>query len=353
MKKRVPEEGGVLMTSEQEVEWLRGRLTANEDFKAVRGRLGISWNETMELFRLGSRTPAQAVKRFREFCGRVTSMQQLLSQLDAEGRTEAYRELSRVLVDPTYFIRGEEWPLEKTVPITVVMYDPARTFLLLEYLFNHEGVWTSFLGHYLDRMDGRPLPEFEEGVQAERWLNEAERLFQAFPSLKNLFREHRQNGGQDHSRITAVLQAHQADVLGRFRTFRLRNHEVVPLRWFGNDFLVSSDVPHAGDFGLMVEGQQKDALCLFPRSQQEEMGKWQFDVPLSFWTPNRRRLMFHFHPEEEHSFWRKVAPAFTSVSCSHGWGELIVQSAEADRWRPMSWEPLASQHRDFYCYLRV
>ena len=326
MPKQVPEEKKRL-SEEEQLAKLREELAGNKAFGRQRGWWSKSLSEKfMEMIETTG-SPTQAIKRFDAFAADARVMVQKLARYKRDGEDAGFEMLKLVLTIRGNLIPGEVFPIEKTHPITLVLFNPERTFFLLEATKSSK--WDA---PYWVRM----------GHKSAKTLNEAAAFTPLFPH----WREDADTAGSDLavSMLSKILwselkrQLHfdnEVITRGRYEiwpepivkngvTFDFGEHWL----WFG--FQDATFRVNYLPVGAWYEGYPADFLRLFSREEQKLIRTWTFDCP-PFLEPSR----FGFYPEKDHPRWQKAEPSIMSRGVSEGMGAAMLLNC-----------PVAA---DYYC----
>jgi hypothetical protein len=288
---------------------LRTRLLGNQYFAACRGMLGQVAIKTVDEMIGATNNPSQFSKSWEKFSQGVLVMGNMLAQLQRDGWQEAYTALSSALSTPGYTIPGETVPFEQTKPITLVMLDPERTVLMLNWIIKDH--WMD-LDAWLDDKDDKP--------DSRKLSERVKKLFELFPTLEHhtrIRRKHRDYEGKD------LLYAYRDSVWSRFPNV-LKSESFKSLRFtFGqwNDHIEL----HGAKFLFLFDGEQGEALKLFTREQQEQIATWQINIP----SAAQGTIYFGLHPEAEQETWRAEYPSLLSHGLNAGMGAVMLTSKPA------------------------
>jgi hypothetical protein len=315
--KQVPE--GVPSREEQLAD-LRKRLLGNKDFAKVRG---LEQGLVPALIDLvdDAKSPTQFVKNWDEVSSTLRIVGEWLASYRRDGWDCAFLHLFRALKDNTYILPGETVPLDQTIPVTVVMFDPNDVLWLLDWIVTHpdnEGKLNVFR---ILREDLKPL--VDSYVQIPEHMN---RLFQLLPSLER--------------KGESIVDAWKRDLLdskiGTWRQNGFLEHQwdfLPPKEWspetycgglrpppgiFKNQFLTC--LPLA----FVFRGSQAETLAQFPRERQHQIASWQFDMPVALGDSGE--YLIGFHPKDEQELWRREFPSLVSKGTSCDRGAVILCS---------------------------
>ncbi len=320
MKKQVPEGK---FTREEQLAELRQKLMGNAAFRLTRGMLYDLNFFKSRLIQAseGKINPTRFCKEWDKATGAMRVMGSLVATYARDGKKHAAQALFHALLDPAYRIPGEEIPLEKTVPITLVMFMPEKCMHMLRWII--EGDWSDLSTH----MDCR------KGEKSYYRQELTERLFELFPSLYVGCRHRLLNERYEGIDLRYALYQ---DVTSRFITpsdfqplhiyhGQYNDHtELIP-GVYDSDYLKvnNEDVPCMGYFAFWVESDQKTVLSQFSREQQERMGTWQFHVHPSVLKKVKEAPVFGLHTEDQHEGWSHSMSGYESAGVSHGYGAVI------------------------------
>jgi hypothetical protein len=324
MKKQVPE-----VPKEQQIDDLINQLKSNDAFRQHRGRL--RWGASF-LSDLASKanSPSAFCRNWDALTGDLRVIGNMMAKLSRDDREFALSELTAALSDADHLFPGESHPIEKTVPVTLLMLDPDRTLLMIRWIL--ECHWGD-LGNYLD---------VKRGVKIDAAFHKGERqtttetLFAKFPSLEEetwkrirgsllwyvgpeLFESHRRDVDQQYGHFK-----------GGFGGFGGKNFKALTVGWTQyNDDL---EINYGKGFAYFVEADQKEVLSFFTRAEQKTVATWQFRVIPE--TTNRLgHVNIGLHPESQHAHWERECVGATSLGFSQGLGAVMYPPEEYQVYR--------------------
>lgn len=302
---------GVDTGASNELETLVRKLIGHGAFERCRDSLQYSVIDTIERAIRDStgRTDAQA--RLYAVLADVYVMGSMLAGLKFNNQQRAYKELRKALMSRNFFLTGETVPLGQTVPVTILMLEPAKTFILLQWMAEaRTAELYAHLGIPFRRMEEAPVQEVTR------------RLFAEFPMLENRVRQGHE-AKQDCG--TELEIAFKETIAG------------LPDSFPGSLPLITSEMERlldtnaTGGCGSMFTfpvawmfpgKEQSEILGLFDRKDQERVTTWQLHVPLMTFQFNGtfEYVKIGMHPESEHAQWARRMPPFVSkgVTRSHG-----------------------------------
>ncbi|MBX4201027.1 hypothetical protein KW786_02765, partial [Candidatus Parcubacteria bacterium] len=317
MKKHVPE-----VSRDVQMAALRDSLLGHQAFGRVRGSGYDQLHEVISRLLDEAESPSDFLRMFDQWTGDLRVVGNKLAVLRRDGLADAEGELMSAFRDPAHVLTGETIPLHETVPVTILMLDPARTLAMIRWLI---------AGHW-DNLNGQMVGEDDRDLTTK--------LFAAFPSLTEFTALRRKWGNYEGWDLLAALYK---DVAGRFpidREWRGLSpaHDIyndhIEL-WGEGSFQRDGHRIEAPSnmFGFVIEAEQSEVLARFDRQQQAELATWQLHLPkalVSVWTDVARSRQYNkagygsvrigFYPEMDHPRWCKDYPALTSVGVSAGLG---------------------------------
>ncbi len=243
--------------------------------------------------------------KFDELVRAMRIMTRLLAKLRRDGKDRAYAELLEALDYESYVMVGESMPLEATIPITILMLEPAKTLYFAEWIAEK----------------GRPFEDLDS----------------MFPTRK----AHRAScTAQEHANGQDILRAYADTLEGLPQTFggsiRL-SHGVNHMHTNRDktDPVFFCDFRSRLPLAYMFFGKdQAHVLSLVGRENQDRVATWQINAPafLVDWSP---KFAIGFHEESVHPLWQKRYPALVSRGVAGGHGALCmidhIMNAQA-RW---------------------
>ncbi len=304
--------------TKNQVAELQEKLRGHQIFGELRGNAG-SLIGSIDQALNQSATPTEFCTNWDSLSAQLRVIGNLMATLKRDGKSEALEALRESLVDPLYVFQGETIPLEKTSPVTLVMFDPKRTLAMLRWIL--ECHWQN-LDNYL----------FNEDFFLERQKVQTTELFQLFPSLEKASRMRSQLGEYEGWELA---YAYQVDVLNKFNI--PAGFDPMSIAWgqYNDHFelsyglggtkvrRMSDDEPEIKclhHFAFLVPVDQKDVLSHFTRQEQGNIATWQFRVhPES--VVNQREVGLHLEPE--HADWQGRKRTYASLGVSNGFGAVL------------------------------
>jgi hypothetical protein len=317
--KQVPE-GQTVASKEEQLAKLREKLMGNQVFGRCRGKLGSALELVDHVENTNS--PTEFLNTWDSAVADARVMGNLLATYKRDRWMHAFDALREALYNKAYFFPGETAPLHETSPITILMLDPERTMLMLEWIVKEH--WME-LNAWLDKKDGTRTDV--------TWLSERTmKLFEMFPTLERRCRDRRRYNFYEGSDLIFAHRDTVVDAFPQIRNIPMKARDFTFGQW--NDHIELE----AQQFLFLYEGDQGDLLANFSREEQERIGTWQFDVPKAL-----RFFDIGLHPESEHERWQKEFPAFASKGTSHGLGAFITEENPVHARRG---EPVKYPHRE-------
>ena len=318
MKKQVPEVPQTIeVPKERQIGDLISQLEMNATFRRHRGQL---CHGAQFLSKLASeaKSPAAFCKNWNALTGDLRILGNMMAKLSRDDREFALRELVGALSDPDHLFPGESHPIEKTVPVTLLMLDPARTLLMVKWIL--ECHWMDLANYIGEKRNLKIDGTFYRGKRRE--ITEA--LFARFPSLEEEFEWRIQRG--DLYEGPDLLRSHHREVDEKYGHLQGNSPR------FGGkkSRALAIELPQYNDhleitgasFAYLVEADQKEVLSFFTREEQKTVATWQFRV-LPESVDHRWDIRVGIHPEDEHGHWERECVGATSLGFSQGFGALI------------------------------
>jgi hypothetical protein len=316
MKKQVPESND----REQQMAELRESLRGHRVFGKIRGNHNGGLMLAIDHALSQSSSPSDFCRKWDEISGDLRIIGNIMAVLKRDGKTEALEALRKSLLDPNYSIPGETIRLEKVVPLTLVMFEPEKTLSMLRWIIK---------GHWMD------LDQMLDNEGGGEGMSLAKEMFSNFPSLREATEKRRE---RDHYEGWELGFAYQVDILRKievpehFHPLHLspgqyNDHlELTPPFPFTKTMEIKSGaewVQCLAYFGFWVEADQKEALSLFTREQQESIATWQFQIHPDSLSQERGCMEVGLHPENEHNHWSREYAFRSSAGMSHGMGAIF------------------------------
>lgn len=307
MSKRVPEVN--VPSRDEQLDFLRKMLAGNRAFAACRGRLGGGF--PFDLIE-SSNSPSHFNAEWREMAGKVRIMGNQLAIFRRNGWNDAYEVLKNALTENSYLMPGETVPIQETTPFTLVILDPDKTFIFINWLINSDPLEIDW---YMEEAYNNVIDLNHSSS------NETKKLFTAFPSLANhVFqrKKHLPYPGTD------FREAFREDVLKKFGDISILRNPVkafslMPWQWNDNVEHIL-EIP----FAFLAKGQAKNILGQFDRKMLDKISTWSFDVPNVCLDNN----YIGFHLENEHRKWSEEIPGMASRNISRGYGVVLFPELE-------------------------
>lgn len=307
MSKQVPEN---VPSREEQLSSLRKELIGNSAFSGCRGK----WNSDglLDLVEKND-SPTQFCQKWDKFSGYFRIMGNLLAKYRRDGWQYAADALEKALRCSLNLLPGETIPLEMTEPVTIVMLDPERTLVLLNWLLESDPVT---LNSFIRELSGEN-PEMEVDI----WTR---KLFELFPSLVE----------KEHERIrlnkypgSELIEAYSEHVLKKFPKIRTSSRlEFEHGQYSSHVEFWNNTVAYA------VLASQKEVLKMFSRDEQEMLATWSFNIPKDYlqvcinageFRSTKISFDVGFYSENEHELWKKEFPMMVSNGFSNGLGAII------------------------------
>ena len=337
---------------ETQIAELRQRLTGHQIFARRRGKSRILTALLEEMLK-GRDSPSAALRAWDALLADGRVLLSLMAQLERDGRSTSVEELTEALRDPSFFFTGETVPIEQTTPLTVVMPDPERTLLMVEWVLRNRDPDNLFahLDGYTDDQG------FCNNAGCDCDLTE--RLIAAFPSMKEVAEE-LSNRATVAGEVIAL--AHIKEVTCSLPIIDGIPLSLAPNRDQGNQMIFAGRHDECwlkghwrqpGYLAYVVPGEQQAVLRQFDRQTQKRLATWQLRLPTVRWE--RMQLIdpadgpppyyLWVVPETEHKDNQRRYPAYSSPGCSHGFG-LLWEAGHA-----FTVPGQLSQEQSFHCLL--
>lgn len=303
----MPEEKEV---NKEQVARLLEKLAGHQGFARRRGTLGESFIELLCQLVNDAESPSEALRRWDELAADVRVMVNYLAVLQRDDEVSAMGELTAALRSPSFVFTGETVPVHETVPITILMFRPEETLLMLEWICCDH--WMR-LDQWIECKDGRKKPLYP-------MMERTDRLFAAFPLLERCVRErhvHEYEGRDLLDSRAALVEEFHRNLDPSLRGLRIR-------AGYNDHLEVSGFSGGEARFAFIAEAEQSEVLSLYSREQQLQIATWQLHVPRVVWesatTSGGLGYVIELHPELVHQDWLEKQPALTSRGVSHGYG---------------------------------
>jgi hypothetical protein len=308
MKKQVPESSKQNKDRNQQLAELQDKLRGNKIFRKFRGEHNYDIVETLDRILGRSDTPSEFIREWDVMSGDLRILGNLMATLKRDGKTDAFEALRNALINPTYTFPGETIPIEKTVSVTLVMFEPEKTLSMLQWLV--QGYWKQLYNN--------------ESLLAVTMLRN-------FPSLRRAMEttRSRYHGWE-------LGYAYQIDVLRKvsvpkdFRPLHIGagqyddEMEIAP-PFSSISINVESDAAEEIEclchFAFWVTADQGEVLSRFNREDQSHIATWQFHVhPTEL---DERIGWIGLHPEAEHADYQHKYAYRSSAGVSQSLGAII------------------------------
>lgn len=248
----------------------------NEAFKACRGKLGEPLTTMFESWIEEQDSVNNVLEQWGSLIPPTRVMLSVLSKLKRDGYEHAYEELSTALSSPGYLFDGETVPLHETRPVTVVMLDPVRTWLMIYNAAGDHPEWTC-------RGFTKMFPMFT--ALKRKYMR------RRFPALGKAYQE------TYHSAVTS------------------RFIEYIPKRtpqFFLKPDQYTDGVCNELPFLYLFDGnEQSEVMGLFPREVQSQICCWKFNAPKII---RNFQIGLHGNQYQTEGEWLKTCPSLVSVN---------------------------------------
>lgn len=300
---------------EDQLAILKDRLEGHKVFGRLRGKGQKHLTSILD----ASTSPSDFCKKWDQTSADLRVVGNLVAQLRRDGHDRAAEALLNALASKTYYFPGEVAPLEKTNPLTAVIFNFPKALSLLRWI--RAAHWMT-LNEYLDVFAGKTLAE--KKAKSVDWALTA-KLFDDYPSLSKHSRERRARGDYEGWDLKA---AHLEDVMAAFP-----DHET--LLEIGSPMIIEpstyNDHLEIGynfcqlRFGYLCTADQAEVLSRFTRKEQESISTWMIRVP-GVLREKARGMSVVFYPEANHESFRAERPNMVSLGCAGGYGMCLTTS---------------------------
>lgn len=301
----VPED---IAGASDELEALANKLAGNEAFAKCRNTFLRNVSDVVEGMIGESANPTEFCQKFDAHFAAVRVMGNILAQLKRDGNRKAYEELKQALETDDFFLTGQDAALDETIPITLLMLEPAKTLTLLEWM--KKGLTAE-------------LNTFVGISHRDATIQEVTRaLFAAFPTLEQHTRLSKQLLADNYHDGAGLLPAYKDEVAGLPDSFA----GAIPLIGAFMERLLRS-VEQSGSGSaftfpiayMFIGKEQSEVLGMFDRERQQRIATWQLRIPRVILRRGRvaNAMNIGIHPETEHVIWKKKLPPFVSKGVTH------------------------------------
>ena len=305
-------------TNNDQVFELQDKLRGHQIFGQLRGQSGSLLGSIDQALN-NSTTPTEFCTKWDDLSAQLRVIGNLMATLKRDGKTQALEVLRESRVDRLYIFPGETVPLEKIVPVTLVMFDPKRTLAMVRWILEcHWMNLDAYLGH--------------EEFFSERQKIQTSELFQLFPSLEKASRMRHQCGNYEGWELG---YAYQVDVLRKFVVPEGFDAMAIGFGQYNDHFEISPPFPFSktkrveeggeeieclAHFLFLVQANQKDVLSHFTREEQENIATWQFRTHPESLT---EYMTVGMHLDVEHERWQSQKRTYASLGVSNEFGAII------------------------------
>ncbi len=273
--KQVPD--AVKIDNEEQIRQLLLKLAGkSEAFKVCRGKLGRSLAETFTSWIHKQDTVNSVLDEWGALIPPTRVMLSVLSKLQRDGCEHAYEELTKALSRPGYLFDGETVPVHETRPVTVVMLDPVKTWLMIRNAAGDHPEWTS---------------------------RDFSRVFPMFPGLKRKYMR------RIHPSLSMAYQdTYRQAVTSRFLAYIPKGTPRLYLKYDQYKDGVCNELP----FLYLFDGkEQSEVMGLFAREVQSQICCWKFNAPKIIESFQIGLHDSHYQATGE---WSKKCPSLVSVN---------------------------------------
>lgn len=299
---RIPE----VIDLDEQAEKLKTTFGGNLDFKAIRGRCSgelLSVTDAVMHADDGTpKAPSHGVDDLKRFLTSFANIRGKIAQLERDGFTLAVHEAREALEHPGYRMLGETEPLEETIPVTLLIFEPELTLWLL----------TQESGVYFTRT----------------WLNTAavpstiwERLFEKSLDLKYYDKV-------SASDIYKTLWGINEPLRNKLSAARKGRFDCEN----GTSMAISVTLPDPqgekdskiglGYFALALYKKRNAIMRCFTHEERKRIAAWQFHLPKAYAGKEEHHLYFGLHLVAEHEYWLRKRNPFCSSNIVNGYGAI-------------------------------
>ncbi len=221
--------------------------------KACRGKLGIPLIETFDTWMGQEKRVQDVMNSWDKFLPKTADMLCLLARLRRDNRPFAFEQLKNALTTPGYIMEGEIFSPYLTRPVTVLMFDPVRTW---------EMIWVI----------ARTTKRYYKGERRKE-------LYKLFPPFRNLRRKYYRNrNGADQGKEYG--ESYEITMRGIIGNGTLRKIEKRSKKLELNNNQRSSFPNNNVTFAYLFDGMSsREVLNLLPRKLKKAVSIWSFKVP--------------------------------------------------------------------------
>jgi hypothetical protein len=351
--KQVPEEIDNSRSSGIQIRDLIRKLEGNRNFGRYRGKLDGAAQWLGELAKSVD-SPTDFRRLWEEVAPDLIILGGELAKLYRDGDHAAFEALVSALGNEDYLFPGEVIRVEKSVPLTLVMFDPEKTMVMLNWILRGYFVdaW-----HYAYKKHDHFKYSAREGLPDQSFVDKrneflsfrlelVDKLFATFPSLKKstdsrwYYASSSHWTPDDYNPGVDLVFAYGLDVLRKFGDNwpNTGMEDFIGLRLLPGQYdrialgqtrhcVGGEEIDCSGNFLFLYQGDQAELLSRFTREQQKKIATWQFRVhPNTISQINNHpsdRLKVGLHMEAEHETWRYTNTSLASLGFSQGMGGLL------------------------------
>jgi len=332
---------------EAQLSLLTERLQGHQIFGRQRGRMGpiMDWLDDM----IGDTdNPTEFLSQFDSSVSDFRVMANMLAVLKRDGHDLAYAELKHVLRARNSFLPGETVPVEVTRPITIVMLDPDRTMLFVNWMlmvgrhWDHEGFRRTKA--FADMSPA--IPKTVPSPSSTFYQKISQQMLDSFPRLAEILR--RRYSSMDICYDWIGWQAYEAyyDAIEDQGLFPPAGGVGLRVEMHQHDHEIESIIStsdysarelhflntYATSMIYLVEGDQATVLAQYSREQQKNITTWQINVPKDYVMNYDGHVLPYvgLHLEDEHESQKRHDKVFCSLGVNNGLGARILESYTAD-----------------------
>jgi hypothetical protein len=312
--------------SQAELAFLKDRVYNNESIYRLRGR----WKSLTEIDEsIHKRTKVSEVEAdIKQYGKDLVVAAVLKAKLRRDGQVTAEDFLASILLDSWRILDGEEFPQEWMRHLTLYMLRPDKTLLLIELLRRNSPPHLC-----------RAITSGE--YYSEVGKDDAERLDQAFPAARDLFK---QEGPEKAG--PAIMAAYALDVLSNYPSlptvakyleifastsikyyYDLRYDKVADiLKACGSPFNPESYSALIPAFAFLTEGRRDDVLMQLGDPEGRTVAVWEFVIPK--FVDELRNTTIAFNAKPKFRALPGYNLPFMSINLDLGFGALLIKGQD-------------------------
>ncbi len=272
----------------QQMKLLLGELWSNrESLNACRGLLGLPQVEIFKKWIADEPSVSKVAEKWKSMTTHYRVMLYYLAKLKRDGDDKAFQQLEKALESPQYIMDMEEFPIEETRPVTVLMLQPEATWTM---------IWMMTSDYHC------------------RWQwKHIRRHFPEFPKLRSKFNR---STTRNNRRGQEYVLAYREAITDQVDPIALEGAEDL----FLESNQIQKEVPSKIPLAYLFDGL--DASRVMARFNLEKgwgVAMWEFQIPKFL-----QAFKVGLHPENCHAQWRVAHPSLVSIRTESDFGGLIL-----------------------------